>query len=748
MRYILTFVFMIFSMALSSQSREIDSVRILLKQKNIQDTLKASYINELSWQFLDYSVDSSEKYVAQAIGLSQHINYTEGIVVGKNTQGIIYRMRNEPDKAIQLYKDIIPIRIAQNRKDRLTGVYANLGTVYYEMDDPAMALSYYTKAYDNARNYKQTENEIAVLNNLGATYKSAGLYDLALETFRKALQLNKILKNDIQEGQLYLNLATVYNQRGAYQQGFEYDQHAYRIFKRTDNLRQLSIVVYNLTISARQTKHMKAAEAYIREMESIAAQLDEQEYYSSLHHTKSNYFLTLHHYQEALDEINRALSYADTTQGVYAYSIMLLVKSDCYKGMGQYKSAMLYADRGISLLKDMSDATALSKAYMSKSNIYRGMHDYQNALSYYEKANDLKDSVITDDFDTKVATLNSFNQLDRKERELELSNKEKEKVSAENKRQYTLLIGSVIVVFLIIVLLVLSWRAYKRKQKDNTLLHHQKQEIETKNKTLEEQKAVITHQKDIVEEKQKEILDSILYAEQIQRTLLANHSLVNEIIPDSFVYFQPKDIVSGDFYWATKKENRFYLAVCDSTGHGVPGAFMSLLNMTYLNEAINEKNMKEPNEVFDHVRRRLIENIAQYGRQDGMDAILLCFEDKSDTVYYAAANNAPVLISGGVLTELPADKMPIGKGEKQDAFTAYRFDIKKNDVIYLYTDGFADQFGGPKGKKFKYKQLEDLLLSIHAKPVKEQELTLEKSFLDWRGSLEQIDDVCIIGIRV
>lgn len=311
-----------------------------------------------------------------------------------------------------------------------------------------------------------------------------------------------------------------------------------------------------------------------------------------------------------------------------------------------------------------------------------------------------------------------------------------------------MLIGSVIVVFLIIVLLVLSWRAYKRKQKDNTLLHHQKQEIETKNKTLEEQKAVITHQKDIVEEKQKEILDSILYAEQIQRTLLANHSLVNEIIPDSFVYFQPKDIVSGDFYWATKKENRFYLAVCDSTGHGVPGAFMSLLNMTYLNEAINEKNMKEPNEVFDHVRRRLIENIAQYGRQDGMDAILLCFEDKSDTVYYAAANNAPVLISGGVLTELPADKMPIGKGEKQDAFTAYRFDIKKNDVIYLYTDGFADQFGGPKGKKFKYKQLEDLLLSIHAKPVKEQELTLEKSFLDWRGSLEQIDDVCIIGIRV
>lgn len=725
---------MICSVVLSAQSREIDSVRILLKQENIRDTLKAGYINELGWQFLDYSVDSAEKYVTQAIRLSEQINYTEGLVVGKNTQGIIYRMRNEPDKAIQLYKDIIPIRIAQNRKDRLTGVYSNMGSVYFDMNDPAMALSYYTKAYENAKAYKQTENEMVILNNLGATYKSAGLYDLALETFRKALELNKVFKDEFQEGQIYLNIATVYNQRGATKQGFEYDQYAYRIFKKAGNLRQLSIVVYNLTISARQAKNLKATGEYIREMESIAIQLDEKEYYASLHHTTANYLLHLENYREALHEIDRALSYTDSMQDSYQYSIMLLVKSDCYKGMGQYASAMLYTDRGISLLAGMNDPTALGKAYMSKSAIYRGMHDYQNALTYYEKANDLKDSVITDDFDTKVATLNSFNQLDRKERELELSNKEKEKVSAENKRQYTLLIGSVIVGFLIIVLLALSWRAYKRKQKDNAL--------------LEEQKAVISHQKDMVEEKQKEILDSILYAEQIQRTLLANHSLVNEIIPDSFVYFQPKDIVSGDFYWATKKENRFYLAVCDSTGHGVPGAFMSLLNMTYLNEAINEKNMKEPNEVFDHVRKRLIENIAQHGRQDGMDAILLCFEDNSNTVRYAAANNAPVLVSGNVLTELPADKMPIGKGEKEDAFTAHRFDIKKNDVIYLYTDGFADQFGGPKGKKFKYKQLEDLLLSIHARPVKEQEATLAKSFQDWRGALEQIDDVCIIGIRV
>ena len=353
---------------------------------------------------------------------------------------------------------------------------------------------------------------------------------------------------------------------------------------------------------------------------------------------------------------------------------------------------------------------------------------------FYEKSMLLRDSINNEKFDTRMATLNSYNQLDKKEKELALLNSENEKVSIENKRQTTLLIAGSIVGVLVFVLLVFSLRAYRIKQKDNVLLNTQKQEIE--------------HQKNMVDEKQKEIVDSINYAQEIQKTLIANHEMVNETIPDSFVFFKPKDIVSGDFYWATRNGKRFYLAVCDSTGHGVPGAFMSLLNINFLNEAIKEKGIIKPNEIFDHVRKRLIETISHNGRRDGMDGILICMEEGNNKITYAAANNKPVLISDNKLIELNCDKMPIGIGEKKDLFTEFSFEGKKGDMVYLYTDGFPDQFGGPKGKKFKYKQLEETLLENNALDVYEQEVILKKKFESWVGALEQIDDVCVLGFRL
>jgi len=249
-------------------------------------------------------------------------------------------------------------------------------------------------------------------------------------------------------------------------------------------------------------------------------------------------------------------------------------------------------------------------------------------------------------------------------------------------------------------------------------------------------------------------------------------------LPEHFVLYKPKDIVSGDFYWATNISLKpavssrhmpevklsaagcslFYLAVCDCTGHGVPGAFMSLLNISFLNEAITEKKILNPGEVFDHVRKRLIETISQDGGQDGMDGTLLCFEtlppDASEgeariqKLTYSSAHNTPVLIRDNSIQILDADKMPVGKGEKNNPFNLFTIALKKNDILYFFTDGYADQFGGPKGKKFKYKQLEDILLSINLLPMKEQQEFLEKKFNNWKVDLEQVDDVLLIGIKI
>jgi serine phosphatase RsbU (regulator of sigma subunit) len=269
----------------------------------------------------------------------------------------------------------------------------------------------------------------------------------------------------------------------------------------------------------------------------------------------------------------------------------------------------------------------------------------------------------------------------------------------------------------------------------------------------------IEEQKELISIKNKEIVDSINYAKRIQYTLLAHEDILKTNLPDHFVLFKPKDIVSGDFYWATSAEastakghsrGLFYLAVCDSTGHGVPGAFMSLLNCSFLNEAITEKNITQPNKVLDHVRKRLIESISQDGGKDGMDGILVCLENEGKTMKatYAAANNNPILIRDNKVLELPADKMPIGKGEKDDPFLLHTIDLQKGDTLYLYTDGYADQFGGPKGKKFKYRTLNELLLSINARSTSEQKEILNSQFESWKGNLEQVDDVCLIGIRM
>lgn len=257
----------------------------------------------------------------------------------------------------------------------------------------------------------------------------------------------------------------------------------------------------------------------------------------------------------------------------------------------------------------------------------------------------------------------------------------------------------------------------------------------------------IEEQKHVLQEKNTALTDSINYARRIQYTLLAHRQLLDQQLPDYFVLFRPKDIVSGDFYWASRKNDLFYLAVCDSTGHGVPGAFMSLLNISFLNEALNEADITRPDEMLNFVRRRLIATISQEGARDGMDAVLICYDRSKKRLDYSAANNAPVLIRDGALQVLPKDKMPVGQGEKNESFTLHSIELQEGDQVYLFTDGFADQFGGPSGKKFKLKQFEALLLANQKESTGRQKELIETAFLNWKGGLEQVDDVCVTGIR-
>ncbi len=223
-------------------------------------------------------------------------------------------------------------------------------------------------------------------------------------------------------------------------------------------------------------------------------------------------------------------------------------------------------------------------------------------------------------------------------------------------------------------------------------------------------------------------------------------------MPEHFVLFKPKDVVSGDFYWATPTPEGFIFITADCTGHGVPGAFMSLLNISKLSQVINENKIIRPDLILNNIRTEIIKAVNAEGSEeskDGMDAVLCKLDIKNMKLQYAAANNPFYIIRNNELLTCKADKMPVGKGHDDSiSFTFNEIELKKGDAIYTFTDGYADQFGGEKGKKFKYKQLEDLLMSIHTLPMTEQSVILNQKFVDWKGNLDQVDDVLIIGIKL
>ncbi len=264
-----------------------------------------------------------------------------------------------------------------------------------------------------------------------------------------------------------------------------------------------------------------------------------------------------------------------------------------------------------------------------------------------------------------------------------------------------------------------------------------------------------------VEEKQKEITDSINYAKRIQEAILPSRDFIKTHLPDSFLYYQPKDIVAGDFYWADKIGDTFLIAAADCTGHGVPGALVSVVCSNALNRSVKEFKEIEPGKILDKTRELVLESFSKNGGdiKDGMDISLLSI--KENEVKWAGANNPLWYITSSVITpgresgvenkeliEIKANKQPIGKTDNPSPFTTHSLNLNKGDILYLFTDGYADQFGGPKGKKFKYKQFEDLLVTSNKLPLNEQCSLISKELNNWKSGLEQVDDICVIGIRL
>lgn len=399
----------------------------------------------------------------------------------------------------------------------------------------------------------------------------------------------------------------------------------------------------------------------------------------------------------------------------------------------QYKKALEHILKGTTIARDIKDAEFYKNGIDALGNCYYAMEDFKKAADYRLRHKNVTDSVSSEQIDKQIAELAAQYESSKKDNEIALQEEQIKAKSAQNSKQKVLIAASCIALAMALVAVFFIYRSFKQNKKSAV-------QLAFKNK--------------LIEEKNKEITDSINYAKIIQQSLLAPKSVFEKNLSEYFIFYKPKDIVSGDFYWAAETDNSFTLACVDCTGHGVPGAFMSLIGKENLDKAISKTT--SPNlllsELNKGVKKSLNQN-SETGSKDGMDASIAKIERKGEVVEltYSGANRPLWVIRKNTLEveEIKATKWAVGGFTSNDqVFEEHSLNLFPGDSFFIFTDGYADQFGGNKQKKITTKLFKELLVRHRQSPLSEIKLRLEEFFHEWKGNNEQVDDILVIGIRV
>ncbi|MBL7932153.1 MAG: tetratricopeptide repeat protein [Bacteroidia bacterium] len=568
------------------------------------------------------------------------------------------------------------------------------------------------------------------INNLAYIYQHEGNIQKAVDLYTEAGKFFERLNQPLGLTSIYLNLADIYFTNEELEKADEFSKKALEYALRADQKLPLANVYNQLgAINIKKENPSKAIEYYTKALDIYTKEND----------SGKQALVCIGLSNAYLKQKNQA-QYEDYVLRAYGYSIFaadLQIKAKIYDKLAlmyiakkDYTKAGAFADSAYMFAKKLSYADLVASAAQDLSEIYKNKQDYQRAFLFLSEAKRLQDSLKSDA--AKKSIIKSQYQMEYNKKSIELKSEQdkKDAIRASEKRQQQIILTLTFIALTVIA--GFGFVAFKNYRK------------------VKKQNVVIENQKALVDEKQKEILDSISYAKRLQEAILPPKKIIDSHLAGSFVYYKPKDIVAGDFYWAEKVDDLFFIAAADSTGHGVPGALVSVVCSNALNRSVKEFNLRETGRILDKTRDLVIETFAKSNTEvkDGMDISLLCIHLKDKSVTWSGANNPLWYIENGALTEIKADKQPIGRSENPSPFTTHRLKVNPGTLFYLFTDGLADQFGGPNGKKFKYKQFSDLLQSLSKQTLSNQEAELDRVFRDWKGSLEQVDDVCIIGLKV
>ena len=582
------------------------------------------------------------------------------------------------------------------------------GVIYYELQDNKLALDYYVKSLKIAEKLNDKGIISNQLNNIALIFEKQNQLDSALYYYDKCIRIGEEISN-------YHILGWAYNGKGI-------------IFEKQKKFNEAQRY-YLLGLKKREIKSSK-----------------------------------------------KEISQSCNSLGNY------------YINVGQYSKAKQYLLRAYTLANEINNPLNLKDAAKGLSEIYEREGNYRKSLVYHKEFKQLSDTLFNDDVIKKFAVYEVSQQYE-KEKEKQLLEKQKQEAiyNAEIRRQ-AIVRNSLIIGFILMLSLVFFiFRSYRIKQKSNRMLADQNLEIMEKNEELTQLNEEITNQrndlanlawdiqakgeeielqKNVLASKNKEITDSITYARRIQIAVMPTNEFMLSIFPNYFALYLPKSIVSGDFYWATQIKEFAIFCVTDCTGHGVPGAVMSMMGIAFLNEIVRKEEVTNAAQVLDQLREHVVASMQEREGEDimfdGMDTGLCVLNTKTLKLQFAGANmpcwiattepndfviSEKVEFSNGLI-ELKPDRMPIGRYERMDPFSQVELQLRKNDQLYISTDGFADQFGGPSGKKFQKSRLMNIIAQNQRLPLNKQFAILEEAFQDWTNGKNQLDDVTILGVKV
>ncbi len=542
--------------------------------------------------------------------------------------------------------------------------------------------------------FEELQDDVGMSNaqyNLGVLHMRFANFTLSVEALNKCIQIREKLGD-------MAGLASCYFQMGFIHQIFGNLDEALEMALKGLDIRKglgdrLGIAALQSLIGDIYTRkgNYEAARENLYEALSMRGEKEDfRGYFSNLSKVMELH-IACHEPEKALDWFNKSFPVVEASGDFFGMMRFYQIRGKVALQLGHTAEALDYYLKGLKIAEEKNFKSIIYEISQLLSDIYEHLDDSKNALAFYKKYHKLKEEVLSSQSSSQLKSIQLMNQISASKREAEL-----ERV----------------------------------------------RNVELKNAF------------DIIEEKNKDITDSIHSALRIQRAILPTNEEINRLLPESFILFKPRDIVSGDFYWISEIGDKTLLAAVDCTGHGVPGAFMSMIGNALLNQIVNEKRITAPCEVLFHLRESIIRSLKQTGAigegKEGMDIALCALDKKNNAVEFAGAHN-PLWIfrKNGELEEINADKQPIGlQYDELKPFTNHTIKLNKGDRLYIFTDGYADQFGGPNGKKFKYKQLQEKLLTISHCPLAEQKSILENTFDNWKGNLEQIDDVLLIGIGI